>query len=81
MSPPARVSNIDTTLDGNDVYELKIFGKGPPRTIVVRPKKNAKTGVGRYSLQVDPPAEDVTRITVRPVSGDRVYSLGHLLVE
>ncbi|MEZ4301173.1 MAG: glycosyltransferase family 39 protein [Polyangiaceae bacterium] len=78
---PAAVHSIDTTLDGNDVYEIKVFGKGgPPRVLTVRPKKDHKQGVGRYVLPVEPPVEDATRITVRPVSGDRAYSLGHLVI-
>lgn len=78
---PVKVSKIDTTLDGNDVYEIRLFGKGSPRVIVVRPKKNIKPGLGRYTLDVTPPVEDVRRITVRPLSGDRTYSLGHLVVQ
>jgi hypothetical protein len=82
VSPPApKVSKIDTTLDGNDIYEIKLFGKGPPRTITVRPKKNLKPGVARHSIEVNPPVEDVRRITVRPITGDRTYALGHLVVE
>ncbi|MBK8258995.1 MAG: glycosyltransferase family 39 protein [Polyangiaceae bacterium] len=78
-SPIALVSNVDTTVDGNDVYEIKIFGKGAPRTLVVRPKKDLKVGVAHHVLKVEPPVENVTRITVRPLSGDRTYSIGHLI--
>ena len=77
---PTRVTKIDTSLDGNDTYELKLFGDGPPRVLIVRPKKNFKIGLGRYDLTVDPPMENVTRVSVRPLGGDRTYSLGHLLL-
>jgi len=77
---PVTVTSIETSLDGNDSYELKLFGKGPPRVMVVRPKKNIKPGLVRHALKVEPPVPDVTRITVRPVGGDRTYALGHLLL-
>ncbi len=80
VSPPVSVSKIDTSLDGNDTYEIKIFGDGAPRVIVVRPKKNFKIGLGRYDLPVDPPMTNVTRVTVRPLGGDRTYAIGHLLL-
>jgi hypothetical protein len=74
------VTKIDTSLDGNDTYELKLYGDGPPRVIVVRPKKNFKIGLGRYDLPVEPPMENVTKVSVRPLGGDRTYALGHLLL-
>jgi 4-amino-4-deoxy-L-arabinose transferase-like glycosyltransferase len=75
------VSKIDATLDGNDVYEIRLFSKGKPRVIVVRPKKNLKPGLARHSIEVKPPAENVDRLTIRPLSGDRTYSIGHLILE
>lgn len=81
VTPPVTVSKIDTTLDGNDVYEIRLIGKGSPRVIKVRPKKNLKPGVARHTLDVKPPVEDVRRVTVRPLSGDRTYALGHLVLE
>jgi len=82
VSPPAKtVSKVDVTLDGNDVYEIRLFGKGSPRVLVVRPKKNLKPGVAHHELEVTPPVEDVKRVTVRPLTGDRTYALGHLVLE
>ncbi len=81
VSPPTKVSKIDLTVDGNDVYEIRVFGKGSPRVLVVRPKKNLKQGVAQHTLEVSPPMEDVRRVSVRPLSGDRTYALGHLLLE
>ncbi len=78
---PLRVTKIDVSLDGNDIYEIKLFGDGPPRVIVVRPKKNFKIGLGRYNLPIEPHMENVTRVSVRPLGGDRTYSLGHLLLQ
>ena len=80
-SSPLTVNKIDVSLDGNDTYELKLFGDGPPRVLIVRPKKNFKIGLGRYDLAVDPPMTNVTRVTVRPLGGDRTYAIGHLLLK
>lgn len=81
VDPPVKVSKIDTTVDGNDVYEIRLIGKGSPRVITLRPKKNLKAGVARHEIEVKPPVEEVRRITVRPLSGDRTYALGHFLIE
>jgi len=80
VSPPTSVHDIDVSLDGNDTYELKVMGDGPPRILIVRPPKVIKVGLGRYKLKVDPPVENVTRVTVRPLGGDRTYCMGHLIL-
>lgn len=78
--PKTTVRSIDISVDGNDTYELRLLGKNPARVILVRPRKVVKVGLARHNLPVDPPVEDVTRITVRPLSGDRTYAMGHLLL-
>ncbi len=80
VDPAVSVHDIDVSVDGNDTYEIKVIGQGPPRLLVVRPPKVIKIGLGRYRLKVDPPVADVTRVTVRPLGGDRTYSLGHLIL-
>ena len=80
VSPPASVHDIDISVDGNDTYELKVQGDGPPRILIVRPPKVIKVGLGRYKLKVDPPVENVTRVSVRPLGGDRTYAMGHLIL-
>jgi hypothetical protein len=46
-------------------------------------KKNDKAfkGLAVYSRDVDPPVEGVHYVRVRPLSGDRLYALGHLVVK
>jgi hypothetical protein len=74
------VREIDVTLDNNDRYEVKIFGRGGPRTLQLGPSPKGQKGMARYVEALDPPVEKVSMITLRPVSGDRAYSLGHFIV-
>jgi hypothetical protein len=77
--PTVRV--VDVSFDNNDRYEVKVFGKGGPRVLQIGPstKKDVK-GLARYQQSLDPPLEQVSMITIRPVAGDRAYSMGHLKV-
>lgn len=75
------VRTVDASFDNNDRYEVKIFGEGGPRTLQLGPsKKKDIKGLARYVEPVDPPARRVSMITVRPVAGDRAYSMGHFVV-
>lgn len=80
VSPKVTVRGVDVSVDGNDTYELKLFGKGTPRLFTIKPRKVVKVGLARHSLKVEPAMEDVTRVSVRPVTGDRTYALGHLIL-
>ncbi|MFO0591595.1 MAG: glycosyltransferase family 39 protein [Polyangiaceae bacterium] len=81
VDPPApQVHDVDVSVDGNDTYEIKVVGDGPPRVLIVRPPKVIKIGLGRYKMKVDPPVENVKSVTVRPLGGDRTYSLGHFIL-
>ncbi|MBW2522718.1 MAG: glycosyltransferase family 39 protein [Deltaproteobacteria bacterium] len=83
LKPEGRptVREIDITFDNNDTYEVKVFGKGGPRILHIGPTKKKKAkGLVRYQEPVDPPVERASMITIRPIAGDRAYSMGHILV-
>jgi hypothetical protein len=73
------VSQIEVTLDNNDRYELKLHAPTETRSIAVGPTEGKK-GLVRYVEQVDPPVDNVGKISLRAVSGDKAYSMGHLIV-
>lgn len=73
-------AELDITVDNNDVYELKLYGEGGERTLHVGPSDKPVKGLRRFVETLDPPVERVRRITMRAVSGDRAYSMGHLVL-
>jgi len=74
------VAHIDTTLDHNDQYEITLHGREGDRKIVLGKSKKNLTGLARYEEVVDPPVKGVRKITLKPLSGDYMYSVGHFIV-
>jgi hypothetical protein len=79
LDKPRAVTEVDITLDNNDRYELTLFGDGEPRKVELGPS-NKKEGLARYVQRVTPQVENVHKITLRAVSGDQAYSMGHLIL-
>lgn len=78
VSPRQTVSGIDITLDNNDRYELKVISAKEERVVEVGPAPRPVKGLFRYQPNVEPPVENVTKVQLRPVQGDRAYSMGHI---
>lgn len=78
MPPGTTVTRIDTSLDSNDRYEVRLFGRDEVRTVRLGPRP--RKGLARYVERVDPPVLAVSKVTLRPVNGDKAYSLGHLVL-
>jgi hypothetical protein len=74
------IAYIDTTLDHNDKYEVTLHGGKDERKIVLGPSKKKLVGLARYEQPVDPPVKGVRKVTLKPLSGDYRYSVGHFLV-
>jgi hypothetical protein len=72
-------SEVDVTFDNNDTYELVIKGASDTRRLLIGPSKK-KAGMIRYVEKVNPPVKAVRSIVLRPIGGDRAYSMGHLIV-
>ena len=73
------VSEIDVSFDNNDRYEIKLHNPTEIRTLQVGPTDNKK-GLVRYIEEIDPPLPNVGKITVRAISGDKAYSMGHIIL-
>lgn len=72
------VSEIDVSVDGNDRYELAIISAEETRTLTLGPS-GKPPGLARYVEPVDPPVHGAKTLRLRPIDGDRAYSMGHLL--
>jgi 4-amino-4-deoxy-L-arabinose transferase-like glycosyltransferase len=72
------VSQIDVSLDNNDRYKIELVGASETRALLFGPKSG--NGLARYQQRVDPPVKGVRQVTLRAVSGDCAYSMGHLVV-
>ena len=73
------ISEVDLTVDGNDRYEISIVGADETRTLTVGPSNGKPPGIVRYVQPIDPPVRAAKSIRLHPISGDRAYSLGHLI--
>ena len=78
VNPRKTVSEIDTTVDNNDTYEVVLYGAKDKRTFDLGPQP--RKGLVRYVQKVDPPLEGVSKVTLRPVGGDKAYSMGHFIL-
>ena len=78
LARPQTIGTVDTTLDGNDRYEVRLYGATETRKIFLGPRPSK--GLTRYVEKFEPPVEGVTKVTLRPISGDKAYSVGHLIV-
>ena len=70
---------LDLSLDNNDVYRLDIAttqGFQPIHTILPA----GGYGLARREIAFAAPVQPTTRLRIVAVSGDGLYSLGHLLV-
>jgi hypothetical protein len=78
---PKTISAIDVSLDNNDRYEVVIAGDAGARVLVLGPAVRSRRldGLARYQERVDPPSLGVRKITVRALSGDAAYSIGHFI--
>jgi hypothetical protein len=74
------IAHIDTTLDHNDKYEITLHGRKDDRKILLGPSKKKMIGLARYEQPVDPPVNGVRKVTLKPLSGDYRYAIGHFLV-
>jgi hypothetical protein len=81
VEQPRTVALIDTSVDGNDTYEIKVFSSSEPaRVFYIRPRKVIKVGLARETIKIDPPMNNVTQVSIHPLSGDRVYAMCHMLL-
>jgi hypothetical protein len=74
------VGYIDTTLDHNDKYEITLHGRKDERKVILGKSKKKLTGLARYKKTVSPPVKGVRKITIKPLTGDYMYSVGHFIV-
>ncbi len=75
------VERIDISLDGNDRYEIRLYGRAETRRIVLGPSARKGEGLARFVQAVDPPVQGVRKIGLAALSGDMAYSMGHVIVQ
>jgi hypothetical protein len=82
VDPPVdKVGGIELTVDNNDKYQITVESGSGLRHLVVGPHSDSKfSGVALYKPVFDKPISGVKKITVRPISGDASYSVGHLVL-
>lgn len=82
VDPPAdKIGGIELTVDNNDKYQITVESGSGLRHLVVGPHTDSKfSGVALYKPAFDKPVSGVKKITVRPISGDASYSVGHLIL-
>lgn len=76
-----RVSEVDISLDNNDSYELMVVGVKEVRRLRLGPSETVRKGLARYQVAVDPPVRSSDKVFLRPLEGDRVLCMGHLLLD
>jgi hypothetical protein len=80
LTRPTTVERVELSADHNDKYQITIIGESQRRTIEVGPHPDNKAGMADYNEVIDPPIEKVKEVVVRPISGDRAYSIGHVII-
>lgn len=82
VDPPVdKIGGIELTVDNNDKYQITVDSASGLRHLVVGPHPDPKfAGVALYKPVFDKPISGVKKITIRPISGDASYSVGHLLL-
>jgi len=78
--PERTVSKLDISLDQNDTYEVELVGASETRTIVLGPSPDVR-GLARYTPKVEPPVEQVRMARLRVKRGDRIYAMGHFILQ
>lgn len=82
VDPPVdKVGGIEITVDNNDKYQITVESSSGYRHLVVGPHPDPKfAGLAMFKPVFDKPINGVKKITIRPISGDASYSVGHLLL-
>lgn len=75
--PKQRVDRLEIAVDHNDRYRVTLHGTDGAQSFVVQP--TSVTGMALHTRAFDPPIAGVDRIVVEPLSGDWMYSVGHLI--
>jgi len=89
FSSPERLSMIDTSLDGNDLYRFEyfdgssfkdLFNLGPASAPEMSQYLVKPPGMGlvHYRRAVPPEIPATTRLRITPSGGDSSFSIGHL---
>lgn len=75
--PKQQVDRLEVAVDHNDRYRVTLHGTSGAQTFVIHP--TPKRGMALHTRTFDPPVEGVERIVIEPLSGDWMYSVGHVI--
>jgi arabinofuranosyltransferase len=79
LAGPMSFSKLDLSVDCNDVYRVEaLTDSGWRELAMIQPTKAA--GMARHAIALDGPVT-ASRVRVVAVSGDAMYSLGHMVLQ
>ncbi|MBW1668564.1 MAG: hypothetical protein JRJ66_11015 [Deltaproteobacteria bacterium] len=79
LTQKTTIKSIDVSVDNNDVYEIRGLQNGEWILITtIYPKRTP--GLVRHKIHLDNMVLNVDKVRIVAISGDGMYSLGHLLV-
>lgn len=81
IEPPDDTSETTTSDEATESAGSKPKLAPPLKKPKKEDDKKPFKGLALYTRTVEPPVEGVHIVRVRPISGDRGYALGHLLVK
>lgn len=74
-----RIVGFDVSLDGNDRYRVEYYSNGEfHNQIELGPENPSAGGMHSYSYRAPAASSLVDRIRITPLSGDGMYSVGHI---